>query len=220
MARQFCLAQPDAVVLVVALELCSLHMQMQTNADTILANALFSDGAAAALVSARAPQAGQPVLALNDFMAALAPEGQGDMAWEIGNHGFNLVLSSYVPDVIEANLSRIVGDLLAPRGMAVSDIDLWAIHPGGKSILDKAEKSLGLAAEQIEASRSVLRDHGNMSSATILFVLRELLLRSTEQKTITAMAFGPGLTVECGLLEFIPDSQTAPADEEAVLATT
>lgn len=209
MARQFCLARPDAVVLVVTLELCSLHMQMQTNPDTILANALFSDGAAGALVSARAPQAGQPSLALNDFMAALAPEGQGDMAWEIGNHGFNLVLSSYVPDVIAANLERIVNDLLAPRDMSVAEVDLWAIHPGGKSILDKAEKSLALAPEQIAASRSVLRDYGNMSSATILFVLRELLTNATARKTVTAMAFGPGLTIECGLLETIPAAQPA-----------
>jgi len=209
MARQFCLAQPEAVVLVVALELCSLHMQMQTNADTILANALFSDGAAGALVSARAPQSGQTALALNDFMAALAPEGQGDMAWEIGNHGFNLVLSSYVPDVIAANLDRIVGDLLAPRAISIGDVDLWAIHPGGKSILDKAERALGLAPEQIAASRAVLRDYGNMSSATILFVLRELLANTTAQKTITAMAFGPGLTIECGLLEVVPGARCA-----------
>jgi len=217
MARQFCLANPKAVVLVVSVELCSLHMQMQTNADTILANALFSDGAAGALVSARTPQVGEPVLVLTDFMAALAPEGQGDMAWEIGNHGFNLVLSSYVPDVIEANLDRIVGDLLAPRGMSVCDIDLWAIHPGGKSILDKAEKSLALAPEQIAAPRAVLRDFGNMSSATILFVLRELLTSTTTQKTITAMAFGPGLTIECGLLEVIPANSPSPAREADAL---
>lgn len=219
MARQFCLANPNAVVLVVALELCSLHMQMQTNADTILANALFSDGAAGALVSARAPQAGEPALALNDFMAATAPEGQGDMAWEIGNHGFNLVLSSYVPDVIEANLDRIVGDLLTPRGMTGADIDLWAIHPGGKSILDKAEKSLNLAPEQIAASRAVLRDFGNMSSATILFVLRELLTTVTAPKTVTAMAFGPGLTIECGLLETIPAASASQAREAEMLAS-
>jgi predicted naringenin-chalcone synthase len=211
MARQFCLARPEAVVLVVAVELCSLHMQMQTNADNILANALFSDGAAGALVSARAPQAGQPALGLNDFMAALAPEGQGDMAWTIGDRGFNLVLSSYVPDVIEANLGRIVGDLLSPQGMNISDIDLWAIHPGGKSILDKVEQSLGLAPEQIAASRSVLRDFGNMSSATSLFVLRELLTNAAAPKTITAMAFGPGLTIECGLFELIPPVAPAPS---------
>lgn len=218
MARQFCVAQPDAVVLVVSVELCSLHMQMQTSADSILANALFSDGAAGALVSARAPQAGQAALRMNDFMSALAPEGQGDMAWEIGNHGFNLVLSSYVPDVITANLDRIVSDLLVPRGINMTDVDLWAIHPGGKSILDKAEKALDLAPEQIAASRAVLRDFGNMSSATILFVLRKLLTESTTTGTITAMAFGPGLTIECGLLEVVPAARTVPPREPALAA--
>lgn len=210
MARQFCQARPDAVVLVVSLELCSLHMQMSASADAVLANALFSDGAAAALVSARHPAPNQPALVLGEFLSALAPEGQGDMAWEIGNHGFNLVLSSYVPDVIAANLDRVVGDLLAPRGRALADVDVWAIHPGGKSILDKAEKSLGLAPPQLAASRAVLRDFGNMSSATVLFVLEQLLRqRRSEPQAIAAMAFGPGLTIECGLLEYQPARMAA-----------
>jgi predicted naringenin-chalcone synthase len=205
MARQFCLARPDAVVLVVCLELCSLHMQLQTTNDSILGNALFSDGAAGALVSARPPVEGQPALALDGFMSAMAPEGSGEMAWEIGDRGFNLVLSSYVPDVISANLTRIVGELLSPRALALDDIDLWAVHPGGKSILDKAGKSLGLHPAQIEASRSVLRDFGNMSSATILFVLKRMLEDpAAASQTIAAMAFGPGLTVECGLLRMVP----------------
>lgn len=219
MARQFCQARPDAVVLVVCLELCSLHMQMSASDDALLANALFSDGAAAALISARAPLPTQPALLLGDFLSALAPEGQGDMAWEIGNHGFNLVLSSYVPDVIAANLDRVVGDLLAPRGRSLADVDVWAIHPGGKTILDKAEKSLALAPQQLAASRSVLRDFGNMSSATILFVLQQMLRQpASEAQTIAAMAFGPGLTIECGLLEFVP-ARTAVSCVEPELAS-
>lgn len=218
MARQFCLARPNAVVLVVCLELCSLHMQMSASDDALLANAIFSDGGAAALVSARPPAANQPALRLGDFQSALAPEGQGDMAWEIGNHGFNLVLSSYVPDVIAANLDRVVGDLLAPRGRSVANVDVWAIHPGGKSILDKAEKSLALAPHQLAASRSVLRDFGNMSSATILFVLQQLLRQPGSQpQSIAAMAFGPGLTIECGLLDFLP-ARTAVLRRESELA--
>lgn len=207
MARQFCIARPDAVVLIVCLELCSLHMQLRTTNDSILGNALFSDGAAGALVSARKPVEGQATLALDGFMSAMAPEGGGEMAWEIGDRGFNLVLSSYVPDVISANLTRIVGDLLAPRELGTNEIDLWAIHPGGKSILDKAEKSLALQPEQIEASRTVLQEFGNMSSATILFVLKRMLEDpAASSKTIAAMAFGPGLTVECGLLRVMPAS--------------
>jgi len=220
MARQFCLAQPDAVVLVVCLELCSLHMQMQTTNDSILGNALFSDGAAAALVSARPPADGQATLALDGFMSAMAPEGQGEMAWEIGDQGFNLVLSSYVPDVISANIGRIVDDLLLPRDLVPDDIDLWAVHPGGKAILDKFEKSAALRPAQIETSRAVLRDFGNMSSATILFVLKQMLEQSaTTSPAIAAMAFGPGLTVECGLLRVVPGRRPAPLlDHEPDLA--
>jgi len=212
MARQFCLARPDAVVLILCLELCSLHMQMQTTSDSILGNALFSDGAAAALVSAREPRVDEPVLALDGFMSAMIPEGRGEMAWEIGDRGFNLVLSSYVPDIISANLGCIVDGLLVPRGLCPDDIDLWAVHPGGRAILDKFEQSLVLRSTQIEASRSVLRDFGNMSGATILFVLQRMLETSTAaQRSIAAMAFGPGLTVESGLLRLIPSREPLPA---------
>jgi len=205
MARQFCQARPDAVVLVICLELCSLHMQMESSADSILGNALFSDGAAAALVSARPPAADRHALALNGFMSAMAPEGRGDMAWEIGDLGFNLRLSSYVPDVIEANLGRVVEDLLAPHALAAADLDLWAVHPGGKAILDKIERSLALDPCQIGDSRRILRDFGNMSSATILFVLERMLNDGPEApQTIAALAFGPGLTIECGLLALVP----------------
>jgi predicted naringenin-chalcone synthase len=218
MARQFCLAQPDAVVLVVSLELCSLHMRTKSDADSILGNALFSDGAAAALVSALPPTGDQPVFALDHFASALAAEGQGDMAWEIGNHGFNLVLSSYVPDVIEANVTRIVNGLLAPRGLSPTDVRFWAIHPGGKSILDKVEKSLALEAWQIAPSREVLRDYGNMSSATVLFVLQRLLtLPEAEPCTIATMAFGPGLTIECGLLQLVPARKPAEIRKPALV---
>lgn len=217
MARQFCLAQPDAVVLVICLELCSLHMQMQTTNDSILGNALFSDGAAAALVSARQPAGEQAVLALDGFMSAMAPEGQSEMAWEIGDRGFNLVLSSYVPDVISANLGRIVDDLLLPRDFVPGDIDLWAVHPGGKAILDKFEKSAALRPAQIEAARAVLRDFGNMSSATLLFVLRRMLEQSaTSAASIAAMAFGPGLTVECALLRVVACCHPQLIDEPAL----
>ncbi len=138
-------------------------------------------------------------------MSALAPEGHGEMAWEIGDQGFNLVLSSYVSDVIAANVGRIVRDLLVPQGLTPDDIDLWAVHPGGKAILDKFEQSMKLKADQIEVPRAILRDYGNMSSATILFVLQRMLSEATgSPRTIAAMAFGPGLTIECGLLEIVP----------------
>jgi predicted naringenin-chalcone synthase len=219
MAQQFCLARPDAVVLVICLELCSLHMQMQSTQDSILANALFSDGAAAALVSAREPADERSVMALNHFNSAIATEGIGDMAWEIGNNGFNLVLSSYVPDVIATNVDRIVEDLLAPVGVSLPDVTHWAIHPGGRAILDKVQASLSLQPWQIQSSRDVLRDCGNMSSVTILFVLARILAaHSRHSANVAAMAFGPGLTIETGLFEIVPAVQLEPAETPEMLS--
>ncbi|MHC1764825.1 MAG: type III polyketide synthase [Verrucomicrobiia bacterium] len=222
MAQQFCLAQPDAVVLVVCLELCSLHMQINPTPDSILANALFSDGAAAVLVSGREPDRTRPALALRHFNSAIAVEGIRDMAWEIGDKGFNLVLSSYVPDVIAANVEHIVDALLSSRGLTLSSVPLWAIHPGGRAIIDKVEASLGLASWQTEASRSVLRECGNMSSATILFVLERILASHIEESTnVAAMAFGPGLTIESALLEIVPalrDAVDTPGEVDALAA--
>ena len=201
MADQFCQARPDAVVLVVCLELCSLHLQFREEADSLLANSLFADGVAAAVVSARKPASHRAALTLDSFSSALAPEGGGDMAWEIGNHGFDIRLSTYVPKIIEANINAIVEKILDP-----ADIDFWAIHPGGRSILDRIEGALELAPEQIDDSRAVLRNYGNMSSATVLFVLKRLLERPdfTAPQSICAMAFGPGLTIESALLNLQP----------------
>ena len=136
MARQFCQARPDAVVLVVCLELCTLHLQLSEEPDSLLANALFADGSAAAIVSARAPAAGRPALELSTFASALAPEGAADMAWAIGNHGFDIRLSTYVPDVIAANVTSIarppVGGLAVEpgRGRRLGDTSRRARHPG------------------------------------------------------------------------------------------
>lgn len=209
MAEQFCAARPDAVVLVVCVELCSLHMHPSPDADSLLANALFADGVAAAVVSARAPTGGVPTLALDSFFSALAPEGGKDMAWDIGNKGFNIVLSSYVPDILGAKTRPILEDLFARGAMKVSDVDLWAIHPGGRAILDRVEEALALRPEQTAASRETLRDFGNMSSATILFVLKNLLSSGeTMERRVCAMAFGPGLTIETGMFTLRP---AAPA---------
>ncbi|PNU18978.1 type III polyketide synthase [Geothermobacter hydrogeniphilus] len=201
MADQFCRANPEAVVLVLCLELCSLHIQLGDREDQLLANALFADGTAAALVSARPPRAGQTVLELERFQSALVPSGETDMAWTVGDKGFDIALSSYVPKILGANIGGVVDELLDAGGSRRDRIGDWAVHPGGKSIIDQVGKALQLQPEQLAAPRAVLRDFGNMSSATILFVLQRLLAESRGTKEqICAMAFGPGLTVELGLL--------------------
>jgi predicted naringenin-chalcone synthase len=206
MARAFCLADPEAVVLVVAAELCTLHLQFTDDPDDLIAGALFADGAAGALVSARSP-AGRPSplphLVLDSFHADLAPEGEGDMAWTIGDRGFRMRLSTYVPEILEANLPRVLGTVLGRAGLVSDDVAWWAIHPGGRAIVDRAQEALGLEDAQVAASRQVLRDFGNMSSATVLFVL-EALWRGGDMAPgdrVFAMAFGPGLTIETGLLQ-------------------
>lgn len=204
MASTICAANPHAVVLVMCLEFCSLHLQVSDQPDSIVANSLFADGAACALVSARKPAPTKAAYRLDGFHSALIPSSEAHMAWEIGNHGFNMVLSSYVPDLIGTNVLSMLEGMLGQRGLTPADIDAWAVHPGGRAILDKVQSSLSLDESSLNPSRKVLRDYGNMSSATVLFVLKEMLSSAESPSATTlAMAFGPGLTVETALLERI-----------------
>jgi predicted naringenin-chalcone synthase len=203
MAEAFCRADPEAVVLVLSAELCTLHLQFTDDTDDLIAGALFADGAAGALVSARAPASGgaRPPLEFSGFHSELAPEGEKDMAWTIGDEGFRMKLSTYVPEIIEANLAPIVGEILGRAGLATDQVPWWALHPGGRAIVDRVQGSLALSDGQVAASRDVLRRYGNMSSATVLFVLRALLDSGVTEPgdPVLAMAFGPGLTIETGL---------------------
>lgn len=220
MAQAFCHSDPGAVVLVLAVELCTLHLQFSPETDDLIAGAVFADGAGGALVSARQPQG--RAFELESFHSELAVEGEADMAWTIGDHGFRMKLSTYVPEIIQANLKPVVAAALGAMDLAPSEIGWWAIHPGGRAIVDRVEESLGLDEGVLAASRKVLRNFGNMSSVTILFVLKEMmdqgtptfpLLQDMEVENavapvalpetgdrIFAMAFGPGLTIETGVL--------------------
>jgi predicted naringenin-chalcone synthase len=204
-AKAFCEADPRAVVLVVSAELCSLHVRTSNNPDTIMGSSLFADGAAAAVVTARElPETG-PVVVLDHFETVLTPVGEDSMAWNIGDQGFEMVLDSYVPRIIDEHIVGALAPLLAHEpvlaALPYSDIRHWAIHPGGRSILDKVEAKLQLTRDQLVPSRETLRNYGNMSSATVMFVLKHILDQpaAMESESICAMAFGPGLTVETGL---------------------
>ena len=211
MACQFCEADPHAVVLVMCVELCSIHLQLTGTEDNLLANSLFADGAGAAIVSAREPFPGNSAFRIEGFRSALVPSGEQEMTWRIGDQGFDIKLSSYVPKLIGANIQAMVLPALATVGLSPPDIDIWAVHPGGKAIIDQVQKSLGLSSEQVRASREILRTCGNMSSASILFVLEEILRDPHEnaQEHICAIAFGPGLTVELATLAAISASSGA-----------
>lgn len=188
-AGQLAQACEGARVLVVAVELCSLHLQAEASLESTLAMAQFSDGAAAAIVSTEGPG-----LAIGEGLSATLEESADLITWTIGDTGFVMGLSGEVPSRLGNALSdpalseRILG------GAGPEVIEAWAVHPGGKSILDAVERSLALADSALAESREVLRTCGNMSSATILFVLERIMAR--EPASGVALAFGPGLAME------------------------
>ena len=219
-AQTICRADPEAVVLVAAVELCTLHVRTSNDPDTIVGSSLFADGAAGAIITGRDFPASAPLLQLDDFETVLTPVGEEAMAWNIGDNGFEMVLGTYVPHIIDEHITAALAPLLAHdpalAGVPYRDIEHWAIHPGGRSILDKVEAKLDLSAAQLLPARETLRDFGNMSSATVMFVLQKILRSATpgRRERVCSMAFGPGLTVETGLFTVIgaPVTQNACAE--------
>ena len=178
----------NAGVLILSLELCTLHMQETENLEQLLSFLLFADGCAAYLVSAR--PAG---LAIDSFTALTIPETSGLITWRIRELGFDMQLSGRVPGEIRRELS------LAGSRITRSDpqsIDLWAVHPGGRTILDSVEQGLGLSPEALCDSRKVLASFGNMSSASVMFVLEQIMRHARAGQQGCAISFGPGVTAE------------------------
>lgn len=205
MADAFCRADPDAVVLAVCVEVCTIHLQLDETPDHLVSGAVFADGAAGFLASARTPEEGAAGFRIEALASALSDVGERDMVWELGDTGFEIGLSRYVPALLTAHLAEVL-EPLRPLFDDDRERAQWAVHPGGRAILDKVEDALGLDAAQLAASRHVLAQYGNMSSPTILFVLRELLEGAGDDgaSPVVAMAFGPGLTIESGLLTRLP----------------
>jgi predicted naringenin-chalcone synthase len=201
LAQSICRSDPTATVLIVAVELCTLHVQIEDNIDSILSAALFADGGAAAIVSAKKPLPTQQSLRIESFESELISNTESHMAWTIGDNGFDMILSHYIPEIIESNMPEIIESLMQKYNHMVTDIDHWAIHPGGKAILDKFESSLNLK-NKLKESRSILAQYGNMSSPSILFVLNKIQNNKTikPNESVMAMAFGPGLAVESAFL--------------------
>lgn len=205
-ADAFCYQNDDAKVLIVCTELCSLHFQKKATEDNLLANALFADGSAAVLIEAKTSQPKR--LRPESFHSALMPESAEDMAWSIGNLGFEMKLSTYVPSIIKKGITSLTDVLLSKISKKISDIKFFAIHPGGKKILESIENELGISKIQNDDAYSVLKNYGNMSSPTILFVLYHLMLKLNEQDNdeyILSFAFGPGLTVESVVMKIEVD---------------
>jgi predicted naringenin-chalcone synthase len=189
LAHHIVRSEPAARVLLVNVELCSLHLQETSHIDQLLSFLVFGDGCAASIVSA------DPVgFALDRFHAAVVPDTRELITWKVRSQGFEMVLSGAVPAAIASGLTTSSAAIL--DGAAPADIDLWAVHPGGRSVLDAVERSLALAPEALTASRNILSRYGNMSSATVMFVLKSILETSTPDQRGCAMSFGPGLTAE------------------------
>lgn len=199
-AKSICESDKDACVLLVSVELCTLHFQKENTESNLLSNALFADGVAAALIEA-SPRTHTPSYKIEASFCDLFPEAAEDMAWKIGNNGFEMVLSSKIPKYIQAKVLESIESLLFQTSIKQENLIHYAIHPGGKAIIEAVANALGLSSAQTEISKDILANYGNMSSATILFVLEKLLYRADKTAGPTlAMAFGPGLTLELMLL--------------------
>jgi predicted naringenin-chalcone synthase len=197
-ADAFCSSTPKSNIIIVCTELCTLHFQKEISADNITASLLFGDGCAAVLLQNDDSKKG---LHIDSFFADVSFKGKKDMAWELSSTGFLMTLTGYIPDLIKADFKGLVDKVLQASEKKLADISHWCIHPGGKKILDNIAVSMNIDKTALQNSYTVLRDYGNMSSPTILFVLKKILdeLKTAESKkdaTIFAAAFGPGLTME------------------------
>ena len=189
LARHIVRSEPAARVLIVNLELCTLHFNETTDLSQLICFLLFADGCAACLVTS------QPSgIALDSFRAVLVPGTRDLMAWHIRDFGFDMVLSGQVPTAIHDALRLNVNEILAAA--PARSIDLWAVHPGGRSIIDAVQQAFDLAPAALSNSRDILRRYGNMSSATVMFVLQSLMASAHKAATGCAMSFGPGLIAE------------------------
>ncbi len=207
-ADYICRADANAKVLVVCVELCTLHFQSANTLDNWVANSLFSDGAAAVIITSDecAKKENISGFRLEKFYSQIISDGHKDMAWQISSKGFLMTLSAYIPQLIEQNLQQFLANTLEGMNVNEKQIVNWAIHPGGRKILDAVVAEIGLHSLDLEASYETLKNYGNMSSPTILFVLNNIFKQqnesSKEQHTF-AVAFGPGLVMESVLLKYV-----------------
>ena len=205
-ADYICKSEPDAVVVVICVELCTLHFQKIESEDNDTANILFADGACAALIVSDdfAAKNNLNGFGIKRFHSQIALNGKTDMAWRLTGTGFLMTLSSYIPQLIEKGIKTFFDKAINALGLKKEEIAHWAIHPGGRKILEVIQKELGLQKDDLESSFRVLRNYGNMSSPTVLFVLKDIWetkIKKDKKELTFAAAFGPGLTMESLILE-------------------
>lgn len=196
MADAICMSNQLARVIIVCTELCTLHFQKEGTADNIASSLLFGDGSAAMLVTHDGYS--QKGLRMESFYSEVVAKGKKDMSWELSSSGFLMTLSGYIPDLIEEDFDALVSRALKHGSISKEDITGWCIHPGGKRILDSIRKCLSLDDDALRKGYQVLNHFGNMSSPTIVFVLKEMMREMNYQRSnkVFGAAFGPGLTME------------------------
>lgn len=193
MADAFCKANPKNKVLIVSVELCTLHFQNTFSMENVAANLLFADGAAACIISNESTF--ENAIELNSFYSQVLFNGKNDMAWNISNTGFLMTLSAFIPQLIESGIGNLLDGILQEAKLDKTEIQNWAVHPGGRKIVETIQKELKLTDKNVDASFNILKNYGNMSSATILFVLNKMQ-NENRKGNVFACGFGPGLTLE------------------------
>ncbi len=195
MADAICNSERNAKVMIVCTELCTLHFQKEPTIDSIASSLLFGDGAAAVLVTG--DEFNRKGLRLDQFYSEVITKGKKDMAWELSSSGFLMTLSGFVPELLEEDFNPLVTRALEKEGIERREIARWCIHPGGRRILDSIHRSLSFTNGDLKYSYETLREVGNLSSATILFVLKKIMdSRLAAGEKVFGAAFGPGLTME------------------------
>lgn len=205
-ADYICKNESDAVVVIICMELCTIHFQKADTPDNNTANLLFADGAASALITSDSYAKTNKLkgLAINKFHSQISLFGKNDMAWELTSTGFLMTLSSYIPKLIEKGFKSFFEKAIQQLKIKKENITHWAIHPGGRKILEVIQKELELKHNDLESSYRVLKNYGNMSSPTVLFVLKDIIENKIDKdkgELTFCSAFGPGLTMESVILE-------------------
>lgn len=195
----FARARPGRAVLVLCVEVCSAAYFVDDDPQTIVANALCADGAAAVVLRAAAGDRGPEVVR---FASALDPEHLGLVGFGRRDGRLRVILDERIPDLAGPLFARAVGRLLEPEGLAIGGISRWALHPGGKRVLERAVPAAGLPDAAREPALSVYREHGNMSSPTVLFVLERALRGRplSRGERLVLAGLGPGFAAEAALL--------------------
>lgn len=205
LADSICRTDSTATALMVCVELCTLHFQRSKSRHHLVSNSIFADGAAVVFFTAQSQaERSLPVLTIRHSVSLLDDDSLGEMAWTISDTGFEMQISPDIPRILNVNLPDFVLRLLKPNRLVRNEVDFWAVHPGGPAILDAVQQCLEIPTHKMADSRTVLQNYGNMSSPSVLFVLKRLCERlalGESSRYCAAIAFGPGLTLEGCLLE-------------------